>query len=383
MSARLVFAAAHVVLLPDYRRLGHSLVRPGPPAEIAAAIDWESTMALRRWLDTNGFGIAEAMDTAQRFHLGWHGARELIERTAALGLPHGFVAGAGTDHLPAVRTATDLIDGVVAQARFIQQRGGIPMLLPMPWLSIHQHPAAEYLRVYGEIVRQLDGPLFLHWLGPMFLPALQGYFPGDSFERLLASAPDKLRGCKLSLLDDAFELRLRRQLLPRDQIVLTGDDFHFGRLLLGGNPQGAPPTTAPAIERHTTIGPHRVALGDFSHGLLGIFDGIAGPAGRALQALARGDVAAFLALMTPCERLGQHVFAAPTQHYKAGLAFLNWLAGRQDNPFLINREDRARDHAHYQHCVELALAADALTDSPALRARCAAFLDHRLAGEPS
>lgn len=357
---RLCFAAAHVVMRESYAAVGHTLQRPGSAAEIAAHVDWDATMGIRSRLDGFGLGIAEAMDTAQRFFLGWESARELIVRCGALRLQNGFCAGAGTDHLPAVRGPADLVDGVVFQARLIQRCGGIPVLLPMPFLSLQKCPARTYVDVYRAIVRQLDGPLFVHWLGPMFLPSLEGYFPGDSFGQVMAIDRRKVRGCKLSLLDDAMELRVRRELLPHDQIVLTGDDFHFARLILGGDPQGTPPASAPAVQRWTRIGRHDVPLGDFSHALLGILDGIARPTQRAMQALARGDAAGFLRILGPCEPLGQHVFGAPTQHYKAGLAWLAWQNGWQGNGMLVNREDLARDAAHYARCGELARACGAL-----------------------
>jgi hypothetical protein len=66
--------------------------------------------------------------------------------------------------------------------------------------------------------------------------------------------------------------------------------------------------------------------------------------------------------MDPCETLGRHVFCAPTQHYKAGLAFLAFANGRQDNAMLVRREDRARDAAHYRRCAELAVLCSALRD---------------------
>jgi len=359
-SARLCFAAAHVALSDSYAHTGHTLARPGAPASIAAHIDWQQTMALRRRLDDLGFGVAEAMDTAQRFEIGFDNARELIRRCGALGLANGFCAGAGTDHLTEIRSPQDLIDGVVFQGRLIQEHGGIPVLLPMPWLSLGGHSEQTYLDVYGGITAALDGPLVVHWLGAMFLPSLEGYFPGDSFLRVMALDRARIRACKLSLLDDALELRIRRELMPHDQIVMTGDDFHFGRLILGGDPGAAPPPAAPTIERWTTIGDHRVAIGDFSHALLGIFDGIAAPASVAMQALTAGDVTGFLRIMEPCEALGRHVFADPTRHYKAGLAWLAWKNGLQTNPMLVNREDLARDAAHYARCEALARACGAL-----------------------
>src|SRR5919201_332773 len=88
--SRKAFAAAHVVADP----------RSTKEPWLDAALDWEATLAYRRHLWSWGFGIAEAMDTAQRgMGLDWPTSLELIRRTLAEG--GGFVAsGAGTDHLP-------------------------------------------------------------------------------------------------------------------------------------------------------------------------------------------------------------------------------------------------------------------------------------------
>ncbi len=373
-SLRLCYAATHVVMDRAYARLGHSLEQPGDPQAIAEHIDWRQTLRLRQFLAGHGLGIAEAMDTAQRFHLGWPGARRLIAECGALRPAPGFCAGAGTDHLPAIRGRADLIDGVVEQCRYIDSHGGIPVILPMPWLCAQQASPDDYVAVYEAIVAQVRGPVFVHWLGEMFLPALRGYFPGDSFQRVMALDPGKVRGCKLSLLDAAFEVQTRRELLPRGQIVLTGDDFHFGRMILGGDAHvpGAP-AVVPPVTGETTIQGQRVALGDFSHALLGILDAIAAPTALALQRLRQGDAQGFLAVMDPCEELGRHVFGAPTRHYKAGLAFLAWLNGLQDDFTLVNHEERARDRAHYLRAAELAGHAGAIADAPTFATRLAAF----------
>lgn len=358
--ARLAFAAAHVVMQPSYAQVAHALTTPGDAAAIAEHIDWRTTMALRQHLDRCGFGIAEAMDTAQRFFLGWRNARRLIEECGRLRLPHGFIAGAGVDHLAQVRGKTDLIDGVLEQIALIQQHGGLAIILPMPWLTQNRASAQDYLDVYGAIFARAQGPLFVHWLGAMFLPVLAGYFPGDSFDRVMALAPDKVRGCKLSLLDAAHEKRVRKELLARDQIVLTGDDFHFADLIAGDDPR---------ILRRTRIGTHDVALGAFSHALLGVLDGIAVPAGLALRLLAQGDVAGFDAVLRPCEAYGQIVFEAPTQHYKAGLAFTAWLNGLQPDFTLVNHEQRARSREHYLRVARAAAACGALSDARLAAAR--------------
>ncbi|HUN67447.1 MAG TPA: DUF993 family protein, partial [Burkholderiales bacterium] len=69
---RIAYAAAHVVADP--------LSAKEPWLE--AAIDWDATIAYRRHLASWGFGIAEAMDTAQRgMGLDWANSLELVRRT--------------------------------------------------------------------------------------------------------------------------------------------------------------------------------------------------------------------------------------------------------------------------------------------------------------
>src|SRR4051812_1807176 len=88
---RVAFAAAHVVADPL------ATVDPW----LTPAIDWEATLAYRRHLWSLGFGIAEAMDTAQRgMGLDWSSSLTLIRRTLAeaRATPGAVVfSGAGTD----------------------------------------------------------------------------------------------------------------------------------------------------------------------------------------------------------------------------------------------------------------------------------------------
>ena len=359
---RRAYAAAHVVMRGDYEQLDHALDQPGGADEIAAHIDWKCTMELRRRLDARGFGIAEAMDTAQRFFLGWPSAERLIRECGALDLEHGFIAGAGVDHLQSIDSTTQLVDGVVEQAQLIQECGGSVILLPLAYLTESGAGRDTYVDVYRSIIDQLDGPILLHWLGEMFAPSLAGYFPGDSFDAILDHDPEKVRGCKLSLLDDALELRVRRRITERQQVVFTGDDFNFARLILGGDPS-APPQAGPTIDGNTDFGGAPLPTGDFSHALLGILDGIAEPAGLALQLLAHGEVERYLDIMAPCEELGRLVFEAPTSHYKAGLAFISWLNGWQENTMLVNREELARSPDHYWRVARYAERAGALIDA--------------------
>ncbi|NCF38961.1 MAG: DUF993 family protein [Planctomycetia bacterium] len=365
---RLCYAAAHVVMQPEYAAVQHAVTSPGTAEAIAAHVDWDATMNVRTRIGATGMGIAEAMDTAQRFDLGWDAARELIERTGRLGLPGGFCAGASTDHLSRADTTTRIVDGVVEQIETIRNAGGVAVILPMPRLCELGLDEDGFVAVYGDIARAAgEGPLIVHWLGPMFLASLEGYFPGESFLRIMRNDPDRYRAAKLSMLDHELEVRLRRDLLQRDQIMLTGDDFHFGRLI-AGEVEGIMPE-----ERMVEFDGRLVPIGDFSHALLGIFDAIAVPAALALRRLAAGDRTAYDAIMDPCERLGQRIFESPTHQYKVGLAFLAWLNGRQANPMLVNHLESARDAAHVEDVARLASESGAIEDAEVAATRLAAW----------
>ncbi len=77
--ARLVFAAAHVVMKPEYRELSHSTEHPGSSDEIATHVDWKTTMAVRAHLDL-GADVFYPVHWAT-FNLAYHEWSEPIERT--------------------------------------------------------------------------------------------------------------------------------------------------------------------------------------------------------------------------------------------------------------------------------------------------------------
>lgn len=365
---RLVYAASHVVMDSAYADVAHSVDHPGGPQEIESHIDWVATMGLRRTLADRGFAIAEAMDTAQRFRIGWPSARRLIEECGSLSLPTGFVAGAGTDHLDAVENAGQLIDGVVFQADLIQRAGGEVILLPMPELTRWNAASDEYVEVYRAILAQVNGPIYIHWLGEMFLPELAGYFPGGSFLDVMDIDPAKVRGAKLSLLDAGLEIEIRRHLAGNQQILLTGDDFHFAELIAGAG------GSVGVSNGSVAIGARQVPVGEFSHALLGIFDGISLPAALALRRLAEGCVEDYFAIMSAAEQLSRVVFEAPTTYYKSGLAFLAWLNGQQENFMLVNHEQRMRDPAYFVRVAELASRSGVLVDARLAADRLGGFL---------
>jgi len=336
-SVRIAYAAAHVVV--------HD--------EAGTELDLEATDQQRVFLDQHGFGIAEAMDTAQRFELGWDVARTLIEGTARLGLSHGFAAGVSADHVPTVESLSELATAVAWQVGFVRECGGLPVILPMPQLAHVGASADEYVAVYRDILDQSPGQVLLHWLGPMFLPGLDAYFPGDSFERIMDLDHERILGIKLSLLDADREKSIRAAIFKHGQHVYTGDDFNFAALIAGDG-------EAPGVNEQR---------GEFSHALLGIFDAIARPAGVALRLLAHGELDDYMELMTPCEELSRVIFEDPTRHYKAGLAYLSWLDGRQQNPWLPQQAHLQRDAKHFTKVQDLAFKARVFGDPVVARAR--------------
>ena len=362
---RRCYAAGHVVMQGGYADVAHSVDRPGESAEIAHWIDWDATMALRERTDSFGMGIAEAMDTAQRFELGWTGAEQLLRRTGQLELENGFVGAASSDHCAEPLGLDELADAVAWQARFVRECGGLPILLPEPDLPRRGATEDDYVRFYLRAIDGADGEVLLHWLGEAFHAGMRGYFPGGSVGRILSERADAVRGIKISLLDRAFEERLRAELAPRGQVVFTGDDYHFGPLIEGSAQAGV---DLPPLDGRPLVG------GAFSHALLGIFDATVRPASEALRRLGAGDVEGYRALMEPCEALGRAIFEPPVQHYKAGIAFLSWLNGHQENRMLVNHEENSRSTEHYLRIARLASEARVIEDAAGAARRLEAFV---------
>jgi hypothetical protein len=336
LRSRVFLAAAHVVA--DPLAGGDS---------VAAAIDWEATLAYRRHLWSWGLGVAEAMDTAQRgMGLGWPEARELIARSAAAARESGgrLAAGAGTDQLPAGEPASlaRIRDAYLEQCAFVEEQGSQPVVMASRALAAAASGPADYRSVLDAVLERAGRPVILHWLGEMFDPQLAGYWgASDPYEalavvsELIAAHAERVDGIKLSLLDDALELRLR-EALPDGVRLYTGDDFNYPALIAKG-----------------------------SDALLGVFDVIAPAASAALQALDAGDSARFADLLAPTEQLARKLFAPPTYHYKTGLVFLAWLNGHQRHFRMIAGQEGARTLVHLAELLRLADRAGLLAD-PAL-----------------
>ncbi len=349
-TTRIAFAAAHVVV--DPLRTTEPLTHP--------ILDWDATLAYREYLWSLGFGVAEAMDTAQRgMGLDWPLALELIQRSTAAANARGALlfSGAGTDRLPATNTHSldDVTRAYVHQCEAIEAAGGRIILMASRALAAIARHADDYASVYARVLVQIKQPVILHWLGPMFDPALEGYWGSSSIPAamqncltIIRANPQKIDGIKISLLDAELELSMRAQLPPNVRMY-TGDDFNYDRLILDDG-------------------------GSHSDALLGIFDAIAPAASLALAALDAGDIPRYHQFFAPTVPLSRHIFAAPTQHYKTGVVFLAFLNGFQSHFRMVRGAENARSIAHLCELFALADQAGVLRDPDVATQRMRAFL---------
>jgi hypothetical protein len=337
---RVAYAAAHVVADP----------RSTKEPWLEAAIDWDATIAYRRHLSSWGFGIAEAMDTAQRgMGLDWANSLELIRRTLEA-VPGAVVAsGAGTDHLQGKASIAEVIAAYEMQCAAIEKLNGRIILMASRALTASAQSPDDYAKVYDRILGQVKQPVIIHWLGEMFDPALEGYWgKKDHYQAMevclevLSRNSSKVDGIKISLLDKDKEIAMRRK-LPRGVRMYTGDDFNFAELI-EGDAQG------------------------YSDALLGIFDSIAPAASQALTNLSEKNLKSYHEVLSPTVPLSRHIFKAPTRFYKTGVVFMAWLNGHQEHFVMVGGQQSARSILHLAELFRLADEAG-LLEQPELACR--------------
>jgi hypothetical protein len=338
LKTRIAYSAAHVVADP--------IAEEHP--QTGSAIDWESTIAYRRYLWDWGLGIAEAMDTAQRgMGLSWPAAQELISRAMAEAKATGglIACGAGTDHIPETQTVTidEIIRAYEEQCSFVEKHGGRVILMASRALARTAKSVDDYARVYARILGQLQQPAILHWLGDMFDPKLAGYWGTSDLTKAMQACLDVIannvthvNGIKISLLDKQREEDMRR-LLPAGVRMYTGDDFNYDELIAGD-------------------GKHH------SDALLGIFDGIAPAASASIQALDAGNEKEFRRILAPTLPLSRHIFQSPTYLYKTGIVFLAWLNGQQKHFHMLGAQQSGRSISHLAKLLVMAEEAGVLLD---------------------
>src|SRR5687768_5208038 len=323
IKSRIGFAAVHVVADP------RAAINP----TLDVALDWDATLAYRRYLYSLGLAVSEAMDTSQRgMGFPWKDAKELIKRAVADAktIPGAVIAsGAGTDDLlpsPKV-TIADVEAAYEDSCGYIESVGGRIILMASRALAACAKSPDDYVKVYARILGQVKEPVIIHWLGEMFDPALAGYRGSPDLDRaaetLVAIVNDhaaKIDGVKISLLDQKREIAMRRR-FPKSVRMYTGDDFDYPTTI-GGDAEG------------------------YSDALLGIFDVIAPAASAALKALDAGDRPRFDAILAPTLALSRHVFGAPTRFYKTGVVFAAYLNGHQSHFRMVGGLESARSIVH-------------------------------------
>ncbi|MET8796962.1 dihydrodipicolinate synthase family protein [Nocardia sp. NPDC004568] len=355
ITSRVAFAAAHVIP----RVTGDNT--PGAPA----ALDWDATLAYRHELWSYGLGVADAMDTAQRgMGLDWPATAELIRRSGAEAAAVGgrLACGAGTDQLDLADLPSGsaglvrIVDAYRAQIDVVTDAGAQVIVMASRALAQVAGSAADYLSVYEKLLAGVDRPVILHWLGTMFDPALDRYWGSadidtatETFRTLIENNRSKIDGVKVSLLDAAHEVALRRA-LPDGVRLYTGDDFNYPELIIG-DAQG------------------------HSEALLGIFAAIYPAASTALQELDNGNVTRASEILGATRALGRHIFAAPTYYYKTGIAFLSWLNGRQPGFSMVAGLSTGRSVPHLAELFRLADKAGLLSDPELAAHRMRVYLE--------
>src|SRR5271163_1829908 len=232
---RAAFSAVHVVADP--------LADVDP--WLAAAVDWDRTIAFREHVWDLGLGVAEAMDTAQRgMGLDWPTSLELIQRSVRAAKARGnalVFSGAGTDHLAPedAKTLDDVIAAYEEQIAAVEKAGGRIILMASRALAKIARNPDDYVKVYNRVLSQVREPVIIHWLGDMFDPALANYWGTSDLNQamdvavgLINAHASKVDGVKVSLLDAQREIDMRRR-LAKSIKMYTGDDFNYAELIAG------------------------------------------------------------------------------------------------------------------------------------------------------
>lgn len=349
LSSRRALAAAHVIADP--------LADNTPGA--GARLDWDATLAFRRHLWSYGLSVAEAMDTAQRgMGLDWPVCQELIRRSVAEAQAEGgdIACGAGTDQLPpGPASLDDIAAAYEEQISLVEGEGGQAVVMASRQLAASATSLDDYHKVYGRMLTQVRRPVIIHWLGDMFDPALAGYWGGADLEtaihnflEIVAGNATHIEGVKISLLDAAREVEIRRR-LPEGTRLYTGDDFDYPTMILGDEDA-------------------------YSHAFLGAFDLIAPAASAAIQALDTGDTERFGEILAPTVPLSRHVFSPPTFYYKTGIVFMAYLSGHQDHFRMVQGLESARSVMHLTRQFVLADRAGLFGDPELAAHRMAHYL---------
>ena len=103
----------------------------------------------------------------------------------------------------------DVTNAYLQQCAAIETAGGRIILMASRALAAVARDADDYASVYAAVLTQVREPVILHWLGPMFDPALEGYWGASAIPEaaenclsIIRAHKEKIDGIKISLLDD-------------------------------------------------------------------------------------------------------------------------------------------------------------------------------------
>jgi len=165
-ATRVAFAAAHVVV--DPLRTADPLTHP--------TLDWDETLAYREYLWSLGFGVAEAMDTAQR---GMASTGHSHSNSFAAAPPPPTPAALSSLAAPAPTTSphpqptpsTTSPAAYLHQCEAIEAAGGRIILMASRALAAIARHADDYAAVYSRVLSQNQAARHPALARPMFDPA--------------------------------------------------------------------------------------------------------------------------------------------------------------------------------------------------------------------
>ena len=208
-------------------------------------VDWDATLGFRDHLWAHGFGVAEAMDTAQRgMGLAWDQARELISavrgRARPSSAPCSPAAPARTSWPTATHPLRPIIRAYEEQLALVRAAGaGVILMASRALAAARPRPPRlpRGLRLRCSSRRTGRSSCTGSAIPSTRRCAATGAaristLPPTTVLELIDRAGGQVDGIKLSLLDAGREVALRRRLPPGVRMY-TGDDFNYAELIRG------------------------------------------------------------------------------------------------------------------------------------------------------
>lgn len=358
--ARSVLATAHVVgdPLAENEPFGPPGLTPPPQS-----LDWDATLAFRRYLWSQGFTLCEGMDTAHRgMGLDWHGAAELIRRCGAEAKAVGgsMVAAVLTDQLEPFSpySLKEIQAAYEEQLGVVEDAGGQGVIMCSPQLTVAARSADDYAELYGNLLRQASRPVILHWITSEWDPRNTEYWgheePEPAYDALIAIVKDnldKVDGVKIgpAPLERQADWRAR---LPEGIRFYTSETVVYPEAFLGD-------------------------ANGHSHALTPVVDGAAPVMAEAFRALDAGDDGRARELLDSTVELNAHLFTGESRSiffFKTGLVFLAWLGGHANHFRMVWGEQSARSVPHLATAYRLADTLGVFPDPALAERRMKSFL---------